>query len=143
MIRFTITPERFWDLAMMVSKILIFVVNFPHETIFAGTIVYEGSFDDRVVAVKRVSKDLVKEVQREKLILIESDSHPNVIKYFCTEEDSRYFYLALEKCVVNLDQFVLRSDLKTALAPKDVLSQIANGIAHLHKINIGMIYDSI
>lgn len=97
---------------------------------------FEGKFDDRVVAVKRVAKNLVREVKREKLILIESDAHPNVIKYFYTEEDQIFYYLALEKCVANLEQYLTSPNLKNILSPKEVLSQIASGIEHLHKINI-------
>ncbi|VDP08444.1 unnamed protein product [Heligmosomoides polygyrus] len=48
-----------------------------------GTVVYRGKFDGRDVAVKRVVSEFVRLVDREADLLRESDTHPNVIRYFC------------------------------------------------------------
>lgn len=53
-----------------------------------GTIVYEGKFENRTVAVKRLLRPFHEVAVKEITALIISDSHPNVIRYFTKEEDS-------------------------------------------------------
>lgn len=35
-------------------------------------------------------------------LLRRSDSHPNVIRYYCMERDSQFLYIALQLCVATL-----------------------------------------
>lgn len=35
-------------------------------------------------------------------ILRESDYHPNVVRYYCTEQDKQFRYIALELCAATL-----------------------------------------
>ncbi|MPC52741.1 Serine/threonine-protein kinase/endoribonuclease IRE2 [Portunus trituberculatus] len=51
-----------------------------------GTFVFRGTFDGRAVAVKRVLPDCFSIANREVDLLRESDQHPSVIRYFCTEQ---------------------------------------------------------
>jgi hypothetical protein len=37
-------------------------------------------------------------------LLRQSDEHPNVIRYFCMEEDSVFKYIALELCTTTLHE---------------------------------------
>uniref|UniRef100_A0AAR2JT89 non-specific serine/threonine protein kinase n=1 Tax=Pygocentrus nattereri TaxID=42514 RepID=A0AAR2JT89_PYGNA len=64
-----------------------------------GTIVYRGQFDNRPVAVKRILPECFSFADREVQLLRESDEHPNVIRYFCTERDRQFQYIAIELCI--------------------------------------------
>ncbi|KAK7379677.1 hypothetical protein VNO78_34366 [Psophocarpus tetragonolobus] len=71
-----------------------------------GTIVLEGIYEGRAVAVKRLVKahnDIAyKEIQN----LIVSDHHPNIVRWHGVEYDSDFVYLALERCTCNLDDLI-------------------------------------
>ncbi|KAL0204172.1 hypothetical protein M9458_002190, partial [Cirrhinus mrigala] len=63
-----------------------------------------GHFDGRRVAVKRILPECVEFAEREVQLLRESDEHPNVIRYFCTERDRQFTYIAIELCAATLQQ---------------------------------------
>lgn len=63
-----------------------------------------GSFDGRHVAVKRILPECVEVAEREVQLLRASDTHPNVIRYFCTERDRLFTYIAIEFCAATLQQ---------------------------------------
>ncbi|RDX85409.1 Serine/threonine-protein kinase/endoribonuclease IRE1a, partial [Mucuna pruriens] len=71
-----------------------------------GTIVLEGTYEGRAVAVKRlvqVHHDVAhKEIQN----LIASDRHPNIVRWYGVECDHDFVYLALERCTCNLDDLI-------------------------------------
>ena len=71
-----------------------------------GTFVYRGRFDNRDVAVKRVLANCFSIADREVDLLRESDEHPNVIRYFCMEQDTQFRYIALELCAATLQDYV-------------------------------------
>eukprot|EP00826_Nyctotherus_ovalis_P051115 TRINITY_DN6373_c0_g1_i2.p1 TRINITY_DN6373_c0_g1~~TRINITY_DN6373_c0_g1_i2.p1 ORF type:complete len:339 (-),score=88.95 TRINITY_DN6373_c0_g1_i2:1179-2195(-) len=52
-----------------------------------GTIVYEGQFDHRTVAIKRMLRPFHEVATKEISALIVADNHPHVIRYFTKEED--------------------------------------------------------
>ncbi|MEQ2212630.1 hypothetical protein XENOCAPTIV_002602, partial [Xenoophorus captivus] len=64
----------------------------------------KGSFDGRHIAVKRVLPECFEVAEREVQLLRESDTHPNVIRYFCTERDHLFTYIAIELCAATLQQ---------------------------------------
>jgi serine/threonine-protein kinase/endoribonuclease IRE1 len=103
-----------------------------------GTVVYKGKFDGREAAVKRVMSDLIKLIDREVDLLRESDSHPNVIRYFCSESDHHFRYIALELCECSLKDYVREQEIRHrySLTELDILQQAADGVSHLHAINI-------
>lgn len=70
-----------------------------------------GSFDNRDVAVKRILPECFSFADREVQLLRESDEHPNVIRYFCTERDRQFQYIAIELCAATLQE------VPTRLAP--------------------------
>ncbi|KAK6042723.1 hypothetical protein COOONC_19772, partial [Cooperia oncophora] len=106
-----------------------------------GTVVYRGKFDGRDVAVKRVVSEFVRLVDREADLLRESDTHPNVIRYFCMESDSQFRYLALELCIASLNDYVHEVAVreKVDINPTDLLHQATEGLAHLHIMQIGAV----
>ncbi|XP_060882410.1 serine/threonine-protein kinase/endoribonuclease IRE1-like isoform X2 [Labrus mixtus] len=102
-----------------------------------GTIVYKGQFDNRPVAVKRILPECFSFADREVQLLRESDEHPNVIRYFCTERDRQFQYIAIELCAASLQEYVERKDFdRHGLEPVMLLQQTMSGLAHLHSLNI-------
>ncbi|XP_051035168.1 serine/threonine-protein kinase/endoribonuclease IRE1 [Phodopus roborovskii] len=102
-----------------------------------GTIVYKGMFDNRDVAVKRILPECFSFADREVQLLRESDEHPNVIRYFCTEKDRQFQYIAIELCAATLQEYVEQKDFAhLGLEPITLLQQTTSGLAHLHSLNI-------
>ncbi|OLY83088.1 Serine/threonine-protein kinase/endoribonuclease IRE1 [Smittium mucronatum] len=119
-----------------------------------GTVVYLGSFEGRPVAVKRLLLDFYSSATLEVRILQEADTHPNVIRYFCSEMSKNFLFIALELCAGsmydainyhNLDFFSKRQlrdnsrssfELMTKIKPKRVLYQLALGLHHLHQMKL-------
>lgn len=65
---------------------------------------FRGMFDNRDVAVKRILPECFSFADREVQLLRESDEHPNVIRYFCTERDRQFQYIAIELCAATLQE---------------------------------------
>lgn len=109
-----------------------------------GTVVYEGCFENRPVAVKRMLLDFYEIANHEVRLLQESDDHPNVVRYFCSQssESEKFLYIALELCSCTLDEIVeKRHSISEALWLKpasycDVLHQLASGLHYLHSLKI-------
>ncbi|XP_030064277.1 serine/threonine-protein kinase/endoribonuclease IRE1 [Microcaecilia unicolor] len=102
-----------------------------------GTIVYKGKFDNRDVAVKRILPECFSFADREVQLLRESDEYPNVIRYFCTEKDRQFQYIAIELCAATLQEYVEEKDFdRHGLEPITLLQQTMSGLAYLHSLNI-------
>ena len=130
-----------------------------------GTVVYKGSLDGRSIAVKRMLKTYHASANREISLLIESDGHPNVVRYFLKEVRGDFVYLALELCDMSLHELIAalgehkywRKEKPSgkkrhgrdvgsegasetgdaiSLATRDMLLQIASGVRHLHSLRI-------
>lgn len=71
-----------------------------------GTVVLLGNLDGRQVAVKRMLTQFIGSADREISLLIRSDGHPNVVRYFLREQKSDFLYLALQLCHMSLRDFV-------------------------------------
>eukprot|EP00069_Balaena_mysticetus_P011707 bmy_21420T0 len=102
-----------------------------------GTFVFRGQFEGRAVAVKRLLRECFGLVRREVQLLQESDRHPNVLRYFCTERGPQFHYIALELCRASLREYVehLEPD-GWGLEPGMALQQLMAGLAHLHSLHI-------
>ena len=116
-----------------------------------GTIVYKGVVDKRQVAVKRLLSMYHTSADREISLLIESDGHPNVVRYFLKEIRGDFVYLALELCDMSLNDLIvslskLRNIRKENFdlsesdgfesATKSLLFQIASGVRHIHSLRM-------
>mmetsp|Transcript_8450 Transcript_8450/g.31204 ORF Transcript_8450/g.31204 Transcript_8450/m.31204 type:complete len:931 (+) Transcript_8450:153-2945(+) len=128
-----------------------------------GTVVYEGTFDGRPVAVKRFLAQFYETAAKEIETLIISDEHPNVLRCYAMEEDKDFVYLALEKCESNLAELIEeqgavfvrhffaegssgnsgRSNLASLqfgqnLSPEcmRLLADVVSGLAHLHSMGV-------
>eukprot|EP00727_Mastigamoeba_balamuthi_P007371 m51a1_g3254 putative serine threonine-protein kinase endoribonuclease ire1 (961) ;mRNA; f:169210-172437 len=103
----------------------------------AGTIVYEGLLDGRRVAVKRLLKEFYDVAKREVDLLIESDEHPNVVRYYAKEEDEDFVYIALSFCERPLNEYVEeRPRGGVTDEVKLIMHDILSGISHIHALNI-------
>lgn len=110
---------------------------------YGGTLVCRGHFEKRNVAVKILSKNYYKFFHREVSILQNIDSHPNVVRYFCSEEDINYYYIALEMCSCTLDEIISQPNLVMKMKPTKILYETALGLCFLHKMSISNFIPSI
>ncbi|KFM12501.1 Serine/threonine-protein kinase/endoribonuclease IRE1, partial [Aptenodytes forsteri] len=102
-----------------------------------GTFVFRGQFDGRNVAVKRLLPEYFHLVDREVQLLRESDEHPHVVCYFCTEKDKQFHYIAIELCSATLQEYVESPSFdRRSLDPVSLLRQTMSGLAHLHSLSI-------
>ncbi|KAB0793431.1 hypothetical protein PPYR_13051 [Photinus pyralis] len=128
-------PEELDD-----GKVRIGKITFHPEQLLGkgceGTFVYRGEFDQRQVAVKRLLPECFTFADREVALLRESDAHPNVIRYFCTEQDRMFRYIALELCHATVHDYVLGQYDTSLITPLDILIQATSGLAHLHSLDI-------
>lgn len=103
---------------------------------YALLFLFRGEFDKRRVAVKRLLPECFTFADREVALLRESDAHPNVIRYFCTEQDRMFRYIALELCQFTLHDYVQGKCDKTLIEPLEILRQATAGLSHLHSLDI-------
>jgi serine/threonine-protein kinase/endoribonuclease IRE1 len=107
-----------------------------------GTMVFQGKFDGREVAVKRMLIQFFDIASQETKLLRESDDHPNVIRYFAQQQAAGFLYIALELCPASLADVIDKPSNHRELAQAgerdlpNVLYQIANGLHHLHRLRI-------
>ncbi|EDV28277.1 uncharacterized protein TRIADDRAFT_53745 [Trichoplax adhaerens] len=102
-----------------------------------GTSVYRGRFDNRDVAVKRVLLDYQRFAEREVALLRKSDQHDHVIRYYCTENDDQFQYIALELCSTTLSECIKEDRFSEYnLQPVEALYQFLDGLSHLHSLEI-------
>lgn len=109
-----------------------------------GTVVFEGTFENRPVAVKRMLENFYHLAEHEVRLLQESDDHPNVIRYFCSQSSGteNFLYIALELCVCSLEDIVEKlesypKELRLCTRSyNDVLLQLVKGLHYLHSLKI-------
>ncbi|XP_036324827.1 serine/threonine-protein kinase/endoribonuclease IRE1 [Rhagoletis pomonella] len=104
-----------------------------------GTFVFRGTFEERSVAVKRLLPECFTFADREVALLRESDAHENVVRYFCTEQDRQFRYIAVELCAATLQDYTegeRSKELRTQINVWEVLRQAAAGLSHLHSLHI-------
>lgn len=105
-----------------------------------GTFVFKGTFEERDVAVKRLLPECFTFADREVSLLRESDAHENVVRYFCTEQDRQFRYIAVELCSATVQDYTegkISDEIKNSITMIEVLQQATNGLMHLHSLNIG------
>ncbi|XP_011300602.1 serine/threonine-protein kinase/endoribonuclease IRE1 [Fopius arisanus] len=131
----TTVPEEIGEGAVKVGKI-VFHIDKVLGKGCEGTFVYKGEFDGRSVAVKRLLPDCFTFADREVALLRESDAHANVVRYFCTEQDRMFRYIALELAEATLQDYVVGNYDRQSISVKNILLQSTSGLAHLHSLDI-------
>jgi len=114
-----------------------------------GTFVFEGEFEGRKVAVKRMLPQHFELAAKEVTLLEQSEDHPNVIRYFCRRQDEHFLYIALELCQASLwDLFrdghndepanKQHAELVKQITnnPTRILRQMTEGLKYLHSFRI-------
>lgn len=110
-----------------------------------GTVVYSGKLGKRPVAVKRMLSSMYDVANKEVELLIRSDGHPNVVRYFAQEKCRDFVYLALELCTTTMDGAIRRmksadaeNDQHISVTAADVrfLSELVSAVSHLHDLRI-------
>lgn len=123
-----------------------------------GTIVLEGVYDGRHVAVKRIVKVHHDVASKEIQNLILSDEHSNIVRWHGVEYDQDFVYIALERCICSLHELILPQTSSSTQVQssmevfKDfklwkpngypspellkVMRDTASGLAHLHELGI-------
>ncbi|CAI9276362.1 unnamed protein product [Lactuca saligna] len=124
-----------------------------------GTVVLEGVYEGRKVAVKRLVRahhDVAfKEIQN----LIASDQHPNIVRWYGVEYDHDFVYLSLERCACSLYDLIQmkKGGLELDSINRDIIMHdvhlwkpngypspillklmrdIVSGLVHLHELGI-------
>lgn len=113
------------------------VIFLNYVFIYFLLLFYRGEFDNRQVAVKRLLPECFNFADREVALLRESDAHPNVIRYYCMEQDRMFRYIALELCQATLSDYIQGNCDRSMIEPMEILKQATSGLAHLHSLDIG------
>jgi serine/threonine-protein kinase/endoribonuclease IRE1 len=71
-----------------------------------GTVVFEGSYDGREVAVKRLLLSHTDIAQKEIENLIASDRDPNIVRLYGCDQDDNFVYISLERCRCSLADLI-------------------------------------
>ncbi|XP_038883515.1 serine/threonine-protein kinase/endoribonuclease IRE1a-like isoform X2 [Benincasa hispida] len=84
----------------------LFITNKEIATGSNGTIILEGIYEGRPVAVKRLVKTHHDVASKEVQNLIVSDRHPNIVRWYGMDSDQDFVYLSLERCTCSLDDLI-------------------------------------
>ena len=114
-----------------------------------GTIVFDGIFDEKKVAVKKLLVRNIAKFDREKDILQLINlgkKHGNIVNCFGTETTEEFFYLALEICDFNCYKYFhdkqngspspLSIQIRKEFEVMDIMTQTTEGVIFLHALNI-------
>ncbi|XP_056161058.1 uncharacterized protein LOC115685693 isoform X3 [Syzygium oleosum] len=85
----------------------LFVSNTEIAKGSKGTIILEGFYEGRPVAVKRIVRAHHYVASQEIKSLTASDQDPNIVRLYGEENDQDFVYLALERCACSLDDLIL------------------------------------
>ncbi|EKE39919.1 hypothetical protein ENUP19_0154G0008 [Entamoeba nuttalli] len=105
-----------------------------------GTVVFEGNFNGRRVAVKRLVKEFYSIAQHEVEIFNQTEELPNLVRYYMSYSDRNFIYIALTYCECTLEQHINTMEYKkTPLLNEHTISLMkgcARGVYYLHKLGI-------
>nr|CAD1818781.1 unnamed protein product [Ananas comosus var. bracteatus] len=82
-----------------------------------GTVVFEGFYDGRPVAVKRLLCAHNDVARKEIENLIASDQHPNIVRLYGVEQDLDFIYISLERCSCSLADLIQHCSKSSTESP--------------------------
>jgi serine/threonine-protein kinase/endoribonuclease IRE1 len=97
-----------------------------------GTVVFEGSYDGRQVAVKRLLRSHNDIAEKETQNLIISDQDPNIVRLYGCEHDSDFVYISLERCQCSLADLIQK---QSSLSSGESIANIEVSISIKSKIS--------
>ena len=97
---------------------------------------YKGKYGQRPIAIKKISLIALKTDKNDICLMLQSDIHENVLKFFGLEVDKEFIYIGMELCICNLATFIKSQDLRQKLPTKTIFHQTAEGFNYLHQLNI-------
>ncbi|KAF0908623.1 hypothetical protein E2562_026846 [Oryza meyeriana var. granulata] len=119
-----------------------------------GTVVFEGSYGGREVAVKRLLRSHNDIASKEIENLIASDQDPNIVRMYGFEQDNDFVYISLERCCCSLADLIQlhlvpsfsnakgidielwRQDGLPSAQLLKLMRDVVAGIVHLHSLGI-------
>ena len=104
-----------------------------------GTVVFEGSYDGRQVAVKRLLRSHNDIAEKETQNLIISDRDPNIVRLYGCDHDSDFVYISLERCHCSLADLIQKhSSLSSgdSIASNEVSISINSKISNVKRIDV-------
>lgn len=119
-----------------------------------GTVVFEGSYGGREVAVKRLLRSHNDIASKEIENLIASDQDPNIVRMYGFEQDNDFVYISLERCRCSLADLIQlhsvppfsntkgtdielwRQDGLPSAQLLKLMRDVVAGIVHLHSLGI-------
>ncbi|KAL1218168.1 Serine/threonine-protein kinase/endoribonuclease IRE1b [Cardamine amara subsp. amara] len=108
----------------------LFVTNKEIAKGSNGTVVLEGHYEGRLVAVKRLVQTHHDVAQKEILNLMASDKHPNIVRWYGVDHDEHFIYISLERCACSLNDLISASSglLESPMASSSIHSVQINPI---------------
>ncbi|GMH25146.1 hypothetical protein Nepgr_026989 [Nepenthes gracilis] len=98
-----------------------------------GTVIFDGIYDGRKVAVKRLLQAhhdvAIKEIQN----LIAADQHPNIVRLYGVECDKDFLYISLERCICSLSDLI---QLHTNSPHNIMFANLATNASTEHKAKL-------
>ncbi|KAG2645266.1 hypothetical protein PVAP13_2KG424500 [Panicum virgatum] len=104
-----------------------------------GTVVFEGSYGGRQVAVKRLLRSHNDIAEKETQNLIISDRDPNIVRLYGCDHDSDFVYISLERCHCSLADLIQKhSSLSSgdSIASNEVSISINSKISNVKRIDV-------
>ncbi|XP_062189270.1 serine/threonine-protein kinase/endoribonuclease IRE1-like [Phragmites australis] len=104
-----------------------------------GTVVFEGSYDGRQVAVKRLLRSHNDIAEKETQNLIISDRDPNIVRLYGCDHDSDFVYISLERCQCSLADLIQKhsySSSEESIAKHEVTISIKSKISNVEGVNV-------
>ena len=100
------------------------------------TIVYKGECGQRLIAIKKILATKLKLEKMELSLILQSDLHPNILRFYGFEHVDIWIYIGMELCECNLATFVQDKKWKQKMAAEMIFQQTAEGLNYLHQLSI-------
>ncbi|KAL7721520.1 non-specific serine/threonine protein kinase [Entamoeba marina] len=107
-----------------------------------GTIVFEGKYQNKRIAVKRLVKEFHQVAQNEMSVISMTDEKPHLVRCYGSFTDENFIYIGLTYCPYTLDEYLKKYftySPNTPLLNEEtvrLMRECATGIYYLHQLGI-------